>query len=560
MTDDQTPTCPNRPACDGCPSFEASPAEILAARRARVVSAVDDYPERGWQVDETVPAAARLGYRNRARMVVVSDATSAESLLGFYQAGTREVLPVESCPVHHPAIERALAALRPALFARPQLRGTARFVDVRVDRPGEQAIVTLALVVAGGELTEALTDALRRVHSEVAATLAVEGSLELGLHANVSGAETAAILSGRQIPVAGPEAVKIAVSGGRFEVPPQAFFQAHPAVLEAIHDRIRPWIADAAVVADLYAGVGVHGIACAPEGARLVGFDANPEAIEAAARNAADSGKFGEDGAAFATLSDAEAGEWLAPRLDAPTAVIINPARAGISVELVEALSQARLGSSIERIAYVSCEPRTLARDMDRLGDLGFCVASITPFDLMPGTDHVEVLVLLERSGGEGSRGELQGVRDFWPTGERPYDAGVSGPAADPTAGRSTWVARVVGRPPKGTPPFASHRGLMQVERLRSLGEHTVVRVTTEGASDRDVRERLRRWGYPVLGDEGFGDRNANAIARSERFLDRIALHCVQVRFEGGQKTAFAPVPGQLMAVLQLPRKVLQGG
>jgi 23S rRNA (uracil1939-C5)-methyltransferase len=73
--------------------------------------------------------------------------------------------------------------------------------------------------------------------------------------------------------------------------------------------------------------------------------------------------------------------------------VSMNPPRGGVPAELLRAIASLQP----RRIAYVSCNPATLARDLAVLGDLGWHTRRIRPFDMLPQTPHVEALALVER-------------------------------------------------------------------------------------------------------------------------------------------------------------------
>jgi 23S rRNA (uracil1939-C5)-methyltransferase len=75
-----------------------------------------------------------------------------------------------------------------------------------------------------------------------------------------------------------------------------------------------------------------------------------------------------------------------------PARVVLNPGRAGCRAGVVEALAAA----GVPGWAYLSCNPDTLARDLARAVEQQVRVISVTPVDLMPQTDHVEALALLE--------------------------------------------------------------------------------------------------------------------------------------------------------------------
>ena len=74
---------------------------------------------------------------------------------------------------------------------------------------------------------------------------------------------------------------------------------------------------------------------------------------------------------------------------------VVNPPRKGIQPAALAAL----LSFNAPRLIYVSCEPRSLARDLDRLVTAHYRVAEIQPFDMFPQTEEVESVVLLTKSG-----------------------------------------------------------------------------------------------------------------------------------------------------------------
>jgi len=78
-------------------------------------------------------------------------------------------------------------------------------------------------------------------------------------------------------------------------------------------------------------------------------------------------------------------------RLRPPDVVVTNPPRTGMDARAVEGLAAA----APARIAYVSCDPATLARDLRRLA--GYRLALVRAFDLFPQTAHVETVAVLER-------------------------------------------------------------------------------------------------------------------------------------------------------------------
>jgi 23S rRNA (uracil1939-C5)-methyltransferase len=142
-------------------------------------------------------------------------------------------------------------------------------------------------------------------------------------------------------------------------------------------------------VVDAYCGVGVLGLILARHGHQPIGIEMNPAAV-ADARQAMRRNRI--------TGASVHQGrvEQVLPRLVAgglkPSAIVLDPPRKGCAKEVLQAVAD----SKAPRIAYVSCHPGTLARDLVRLRQHGYMPTSIEAVDMFPQTSHLEVLTLLE--------------------------------------------------------------------------------------------------------------------------------------------------------------------
>lgn len=582
--------------CPGCPLENMPYQEQLALKKERLERALNAYPRLAeLDIPSVLASPEREGYRNRARMVLNPRAKSAADLLGFYAEGSRRVVAVERCAAHHPQLEDVLDALRPLLFLSPALRRFTRFVDVRVsagygvDPPGEQAVVTLAGEAEAIEQRAALDAEAAQLFEELSRRLK---ALEIGAQLNISQSKNQSILSGEQHPIAGLQALKIKLGAGAeapavdqpvLSVSPEAFFQVNLEQLARVHQQMRASLMPGAALIDLYCGVGTHGVALAhragAEPSQLIGFDLSDEAINRARENAKSAGV----SAQFLSADARDAAPWMREKLaqmrqargDLALAAITNPARAGMSAEALLALSEL----AITQLFYLSCEPQTLARDLDRLLELGFRVESIQAYDFMPQTDQVETLAILKRDPSTAAISALERERAFWPQRERSFSLGVSGPGGFNAAERrgaileSRWIALVAGESPKqGFLPqlrpqserrakkdraknSAASEQRVRVERLRKVEGNSVLKIYAGAIDDVELRRRLRAWGHPVLGDQRFGDRQANYMLERHGYLDRLALHAAGFRTEAGWQKA--ETPGQFLALMRLGRALL---
>ena len=127
-----------------------------------------------------------------------------------------------------------------------------------------------------------------------------------------------------------------------------------------------------------------------PIGVKVIGVEYVPEAIEDAKHNSELNGI--KNTQFFAGDMKNVLKEAFFEENGYPDVIILDPPRAGVHQDVVEAIRQAKP----ERIVYVSCNPATQARDINLLGT-DYMVKRVQPVDMFPNTHHVENVVLLER-------------------------------------------------------------------------------------------------------------------------------------------------------------------
>ena len=164
--------------------------------------------------------------------------------------------------------------------------------------------------------------------------------------------------------------------------PAGSFVQAHRAGNATLVAAVVDALADAGRVLELFAGSGNLSLALAARGVSVLAVEQDPQAVAALNAEAARRG----------LPVEARAGDAADPPVDGHRVALVDPPRSGAATA-VRALHD----RGVQRIAYVSCDPATLARDARTLRDLGWTLDSARAFDLFPHTGHVEVLALLTR-------------------------------------------------------------------------------------------------------------------------------------------------------------------
>jgi tRNA/tmRNA/rRNA uracil-C5-methylase (TrmA/RlmC/RlmD family) len=200
----------------------------------------------------------------------------------------------------------------------------------------------------------------------------------------------------RLAPVRGRGYLTQRAAGRDWRVSAGAFWQVHPgaadALAEAVLAGLEPRPGDAAL--DLYCGAGLFaGVlarAVGPGGA-VIGVEANRVAVRDARHNLREW--------PWARVRAGDVAEVLAGGSAVPPSaglVAADPPRSGLAREVIEYLGSARSGAA--KLAYVSCDPATLARDIGLLGDRGWNLDGLRAFDAFPMTHHVECVAILTRA------------------------------------------------------------------------------------------------------------------------------------------------------------------
>ena len=173
--------------------------------------------------------------------------------------------------------------------------------------------------------------------------------------------------------------------GRIFRVASPSFFQVNTAQTENMFELVRRRLSIGrdALLVDAFAGVGTFAALMAPHVRRVVAIEESSAAVKDATVNT-----LGLDNLEFV---EGRTEEVLSSMDEAPDAVILDPPRAGCHPDALSAL--ARLAPA--RVVYVSCDPDTLARDLDQLVGSGYRVEALEPIDMFPQTHHVECVATM---------------------------------------------------------------------------------------------------------------------------------------------------------------------
>ncbi len=346
-----TPPCPHyaQDRCGGCQLQHVTYEAQLTAKRAIVGDALRRIARLDVGDPEIVEAVEEWRYRAKLSLAVKSIGRSDGRTVGLhpYDRPT-SVFQLIDCHIADFRLMALWRELRPRLGLLPP-RLTR--LTLRLDREGRRHVIAEST----GEPwhnPEALRAALPGGESVICWWQPVDGAARV---------------------VAGP------ATG----FPATAFEQASPEMASIARGWAVEQLGDirGAVVWDLYGGIGDTAVALAERGAQVVSVDADEKAIDWARRRQAPR----------PVRFIAGKAEDVLPTLPEPSAVVVNPPRAGLHWNVTLRLT----AQPVSRLIYVSCDPATLARDLHRLSAT-YRVTAVRAFDLFPQTAHVEAVAVME--------------------------------------------------------------------------------------------------------------------------------------------------------------------
>ena len=382
-------SCPHEKDCGACSLLGVPYEEQLRRKRELLDEALKVHSRLSKvKVLETLPSPRTSRYRNRARMAVALS-RHHEANLGYFRAGTREIVDAPECGILIPELLDTTRRIRKFLTSTPKVPHELRHIDVRCGTdPGRQHLI---LVFRSEKRPRFPLEPLLR------ACPAVDG-----VSINLNPDKGPQVLRGPVTSLWGEREIWVEHAGFRMRVSAQSFFQVNLEILPAIHERMQSFLRGGKRLADLYAGVGTHGFALGADFERVVFVEGTRSAVA--------------DLKATLHARGITRAEVMARPVERtlgklhernPDAFVLNPSRAGAAESVLETIAATRA----KRIVYLSCEPETLCRDLNALAERGFETVSVQPVDMMPQTRQVEALALLERrvSVSDRSRPGRQG-------------------------------------------------------------------------------------------------------------------------------------------------------
>lgn len=372
--------CPVQKICGGCTRLHESYEEQLKHKHEELSRL---YPK--YHVELTIGMKNPYHYRHKVYAAFGTD-RNGRLVAGMYAEHTHRIVSSRSCLIQNETANRILEGIieiaeemhLPA-YEEDKERGVLRHAYIRVAHATGKA---MAVIVIGSEelpgakkFVSLLTQRFPEIETVVL---------------NYNRKHTSMVLGERSRVLYGPGYLSDELLGMKFHISPASFYQVNPVQTEVLYQTAidLAGITRNDSVLDACCGIGTISLIAAKQAKEVIGVEISPEAIRDAKHNA----KLNHITNAEFYCDDAN--RFLDRLIDCPDVVILDPPRSGMTQGFMQHLAEMKP----DRVVYISCFPKTQARDIKNLTCRGYRVKKIVPVDLFPMTDHVETIVLLSRT------------------------------------------------------------------------------------------------------------------------------------------------------------------
>lgn len=389
-----TPRCPYFGECGGCTLQDLAYEDQLALKRQQLKQLFAGVAGLDVSSLEVIGCQPPWRYRNKAELSFgVSDGRLA---LGFHAAGSfHRVVDWEDClllpenlvlPLRR--LRQLAEAARLSVYHSRTHQGFLRYAVVRASHATHQVLLCLVTAAGSSEEMECLRQIARCLSEEYPQLAGIYWGQTDRL-ANVAVPEK---LEHWQ----GAEWLDDVLGPFRLQLHPLAFLQSNSIQADRLYSAVCEALAlsEDTIAWDVYCGIGLIGFYLSRRLRKVYGIDSEPHHLEQARHNAG--------------LNRIENIEWICAKAEEalkdrrfwptrakPDLVVVDPPRTGLSRQVLSAILAARP----RQIAYISCNPQALVRDLGVLLNSfpRYAPVKAGAFDMFPQTRHVETFVVLQR-------------------------------------------------------------------------------------------------------------------------------------------------------------------
>ena len=371
--------------CGGCQIQELDYKEQLNLKTNEVKQVIS----RIGKLDDVVIHNA-LGmeepfrYRNKAQFPIQK--VDGVPVIGFYKKKSHDIIPTNQCIIQHDVndkiikiIKTYIRAYKVSIYDEKTHTGVLRHLVTKVGFTTKEVMVVL---VANGRKLPYL--------NELASVLKENIPGFKTLVVNVNREKTNVILGNENRVIYGDGQINDNIGDLGFEISPLSFFQVNPVQTEVLYNKALEYanLGENDTVFDIYCGIGTISLFLAQKAKKVYGIEIVEEAIKDAKINANINNL---DNVEFYVGKAEEVVPKMYKQGKRANVVVVDPPRKGCDEKVLDTI----ISMQPDRVVYVSCNPSTLARDLNYLDERGYKCLEVQPVDMFPHSVHIENVALI---------------------------------------------------------------------------------------------------------------------------------------------------------------------
>ncbi|WP_297571256.1 23S rRNA (uracil(1939)-C(5))-methyltransferase RlmD [uncultured Anaerovibrio sp.] len=380
------PPCEIYRECGGCQLQHLSYEGQLMAKRQQVKDAMERIGHlKNLTVLPTIGAREPWNYRNKVAFPVGRD--RGRTIIGCFAQGTHKIIDSSDCMIQDKINNEAISAVREVIdklnipvYDEDRHTGVIRHV---VARTGEKGQLMVVLVTATKRLSRE-KEIIKLLRSRLPQMVSLQQNIQTYRNNVILGRETK-LLWGRPT-------IKARLGKFSFNVSARSFFQVNTKQAEVLYDKALEFaqLTGKETVIDAYCGTGTISLYLAQKARKVYGVEIVSPAIKDAEKNARENKV---KNAEFIVGDCTKVMPRLFKQGVRPDVIVVDPPRAGCTEVVLKTFANMKPN----RIVYVSCNPATLARDLEILDKLGYKAEKVQPVDMFVASSHVESVALINR-------------------------------------------------------------------------------------------------------------------------------------------------------------------
>lgn len=375
--------CPVYKKCGGCQYQDLPYSEQLVSKQGFLINLLGKYGH----VEPIIGMDKPTHYRNKVCAAFALDAKK-HPVSGIYKTGSHAVIPVDSCLIEDETADKIIVDIRKMLrdfdikvFDERSETGWLRHILVRRGFTSGEVMVVLVAVSPIFKLQKPFIKKLTEMHPEITTVVL-----------NINDRFGPVVLGTKEKVLFGTGYIEDTLCKNRFRISPRSFYQINPVQTEKLYSLAVEFagLKGTETVVDAYCGIGTIGITAASGAKQVIGVELNKDAVHDAIINAK------LNGIKNCWFTQGDAGEYLekmAAEKYKADVVFMDPPRSGSDERFISSVLKIKPA----KIVYISCNPETLARDLEMITSGGYKVERMRGVDMFPYTRHVETVVLMSK-------------------------------------------------------------------------------------------------------------------------------------------------------------------